>query len=508
MKTKLIALVLSVLATFHAAAVPVKINIQGSNIVVRWPSQNSQQFIIGYRAALDAAHPWTILRTNYPASTSNETVFIMTNVVPLQNFGGGGGGGAGGPPGFNAASSSSSGSTITSSASIAERAAIAEERRAQALKIIMPPPVQATKRQDFRVRTATAESAVALAEGQASAQSASELAGNVVSSGFFMVSEYYEDVDGDTLPSATELAMNLNPFIKDTNGNGIDDGYENFDGDPFDNGTEIIIGSDPLLSDANPLPPLTVGGVYSGQYDITFPIDANYTNILGPMLFCNNGVTADSLVTTQPSAGHLRLNWHSVFVQSEGNFFTGGGGANASGDSITLAERNALADAFGQGTDMDLGRLSKPNQLKVSQLSENALDYYQRVASEQLRREFQLIQELNTGLRQPPPGMTAERFMKIRLNQIHTQFTRLQSVNTSLFKRFGRALNRFLPFLGGILIIANADAIAQEFLSSMQDYARDIFFGDDETGDAAILAGRCNDLAAGSGNLVLSYLLR
>jgi len=94
------------------------------------------------------------------------------------------------------------------------------------------------------------------------------------------------------------------------------------------------------------------------------------------------------------------------------------------------------------------------------------------------------------------------------MNSIHTQYTRLAAVNRSLVQRFGRAVNRFLPFAGGILIFANADSIAADFLSAMQDYSRDILRGDDETGSAAILAGRCNDLAPGSGNIVLNYLLR
>jgi hypothetical protein len=262
----------------------------------------------------------------------------------------------------------------------------------------------------------------------------------------------------------------------------------------------------------DPLPPLTDGLVLSGQYDIYFTPDTNYANILGPMLFCNNYVTADGLVTTEPEPGHLRLNWNSTFIQYDGGFFApfgpNGPQPNGPDPEITDAERLALRDAFGEGTDMDLGRISKPNQAKVDQLPEHVLDYYQKVAGEQLRKDFQVIQEINTGVRQPPPGVTVERYVKIRMNSIHTQFTRMQSVNSSLFRRFGRAINRVLPFLGGIIILANADSIAADFLSAMQDYARDILRGDDETGSAAILAGRCNDLAPGSGNIVLNYLLR
>jgi len=288
---------------------------------------------------------------------------------------------------------------------------------------------------------------------------------------------------------------------------GIGDGAEDTDGDGDDDFTECMVFSDPLVPDSGALPPLTDGLVLSGEYNIQFTPVPGRQNILGPLLFCNNNITADGLVTTEPSPGLLRLNWNSTFIHYD-PFFAPQGGPDNPGQELTDAERAALRDAFGEGTEMDLGRLSLPDQARVDQLPEHVLDYYEKVASEQLRKEFQLIQEVNTGVRQPPPGITLERYMKIRLNQIHTQFTRLTAVGKSLARRFGRAVNRILPFLGGIIILANADTIAADFLSAMQDYSYDIGIADDETGSAAILSGRCNDLAPGSGNIVLNYLLR
>jgi hypothetical protein len=98
--------------------------------------------------------------------------------------------------------------------------------------------------------------------------------------------------------------------------------------------------------------------------------------------------------------------------------------------------------------------------------------------------------------------------MRAQVVSIHTQFTRLTSITDSLARRFGRLVNRVVPFLGGILVLANAEEVAENFYNAAQDYARDIANGDDETGSAAILAGRCNDLAPGSGNIVLDHLLR
>jgi hypothetical protein len=261
----------------------------------------------------------------------------------------------------------------------------------------------------------------------------------------------------------------------------------------------------------DPLLPLTDGLVLSGQYDIYFTPDTNYANILGPMLDCNNGITADGLVTSEPEPGHLRLNWNSTFIQYDGGFFApfGPNGPQPDGPdpTFTLEERNQLAAAFGHGTKIDEGIVSKPNQALVDQLPRDLLERYEQKAIRALRDNMQLIQKVNTGEYVPPSGDIG-RFVKARIQQVHTQFTRLQSINNSLFRRFGRALNRILPFAGGIIILANAQSIAADFLDAMNDYARDILRGDDETGSAAILAGRCNDLAPGSGNIVLNYLLR
>lgn len=501
MKAKLIALLLFALTAFHAAAVPIKINIQGSNIVVRWPSQNSQKFIIGYRAALDAANPWMILRTNYPASTSNETIFIVTNVVPLQNFSGGGGGGAGGPPGFNAALRSAS--TITSAASLTERAAVAQERRTQALKIIMPPPVRATKRQDFQARSASAASVAALAEEPAAGQSASLLSGNTVSSGFFMVSENNEDVDGDGLPSYFELGLALNPFVTDTDHDGIDDGLGDSDGDGSSNFEEWFNGTEPLVSDNTVPLPLSDGLVLSGEYTFTF---SGITNSPVGEFLMADGNTADSLVSDTPAANQLRLRWNSTFVQYGGSFFATA--AAATGPFLfTSEDRRLIREAFGDGgTSMSRGTVQTVNQEAVDKMRRELLEHLEQTADVRIKKSFQVIQELNLSPNVPPVEL--ERRVQTEIAQVHTQFMRGGSVNRSLVRRFGRALNRSLPFFGGILILANASQTAQAFYNAAVDYAHDIKNGDEESGSAAIMAGTCNDLAPGSGNLVLSFLLR
>ena len=495
MKTKLITLFLSLVAIFSASATPVKISAQGSNIVLRWPSQSTGKFIVGYRSTLDASDPWTLLRTNFLASSSNETIFVVTNVVPFQNFGGGGG----------AMASLSSGSGTTSSASLlaAARSAEFKQRWKHDLEIIMPTKLQG---QSARRVQATATTS-GLSGAEAAAPASNALVASPVTSGFFMVSENYEDVDGDGLPSLTELSLNLNPFVKDTNGNSVDDGHENFDGDSWDNVTEVLVGTDPAVADSEVWQPPSIGGVFSGDvtFNLTFTVDT--TNSLGQFLDAN-GYTADGIVTTAPTSTSVRMRWNSTFIDRE--FFFAAAGVGSELPQLSQAEVNALQDAFGQGTgfrDANLSTLSAPSQGKVDGIARETLEKYEQISANQLRKDFQWIQEVNTGVRQIPP-QDVQRLMNARLASIHTQFTRMRSIGGSLARRFGRAVGRALPFLGGIMILANSQAIADQFLSAMQDYAHDMANGDDETGSAAILAGTCNDLAPGSGNFILAFILR
>jgi len=428
-----------------------QLSIQGNDVHLGWASQPGQTFIIGYRPTLDPSTPWTVLETAYAASTNTTTTYVHAGVVVYPSAQDSGGGG----DGFSASESkeTKSWSEMTEEERVARREEL--NKQAQA---------------DIEYLMTLLKEAIAKAEADR---------------------ERWEK-EGFPSRDATADGGDPQPDGPDPNPPGSMGFYY-----------VMETGEEPDLG------PLTDGLVLSGQYDFQFTPDPNYMNILGPLLFCNDYVTADGLVTTEPEPGHLQLNWNSTFIQYDGGFFAPfGPQPDGPEPEITLEEKKALHAAFGEGTDMNVGRLSKPNQAKIDQLPEHVLDYAQHTASKQLQKDFQWIQEANMGVRQPPPGISMEQWMKIRMNSVHTQFTRMQSVNSSLFRRFGRAINRVLPFIGGIIILANADSIAADFLSAMQDYAHDILNGDDETGSAAILAGHCNDLAPGSGNIVLNYLLR
>ncbi len=78
-----------------------RISVVQSNVVLGWPSQTNENFIVQWRAAFDTNTPWTTLATNHLAATdTNWTVFTHTNQIPgntnISTMGGGGG--SGGPP--------------------------------------------------------------------------------------------------------------------------------------------------------------------------------------------------------------------------------------------------------------------------------------------------------------------------------------------------------------------------------------------------------------------------
>lgn len=64
----------------------VSLSFQGNDVVLRWPSQPNQRFIVGYRPAFGPATPWTLLATSVAASAGTETTYVHAGA-----FQGGGG---------------------------------------------------------------------------------------------------------------------------------------------------------------------------------------------------------------------------------------------------------------------------------------------------------------------------------------------------------------------------------------------------------------------------------
>ena len=490
-----VALVISTYLTFGVQNV--RLSVQDNAVVLRWPSTPGQSFIIAYRPDLQPGTPWTFLQTAYAAASSGaETTYMHADVVVIPDPPLGGAGGEGPPPPPGGSSLASGDSSVSSSGFDSW---MYEGREPYTWEIEQRPPypwdpeVQSTgaERQSFSASDTT----------QSTSESLTALPSSG-SMGFYFVTEYEEDLDSDGLPNGTEVYLGTHILKPDSDGDNISDGAEDADADGDNNLTESLVGSDPVVADSGTWQPPSIGGVYSGEAVLSVPAGINLTKAVGPMLDAN-GYTADSLVTTAPTPTSLRLRWNSTFIDGSGAF------AQSAGDprpTLTPEEVRLLQNAFGKGTSGGGSNISSPDQAKVDAIPRETLEKYEQVAVNQLRKDFKWIQDVNSGVIEVPPDL--ERSMTARIGSIHTQFTRLTSITDSLARRFGRAISRVVPFLGGILVLANAEEVAENFYNAAQDYARDIANGDDETGSAAILAGRCNDLAPGSGNIVLDHLLR
>lgn len=69
------------------------LQIQGTNLVLSWPSPGGyQEYLIQYRQTLDPSTPWTALTNNYSANSTNRTTYMILGVVPPPSTASGGGG--------------------------------------------------------------------------------------------------------------------------------------------------------------------------------------------------------------------------------------------------------------------------------------------------------------------------------------------------------------------------------------------------------------------------------
>jgi hypothetical protein len=289
--------------------------------------------------------------------------------------------------------------------------------------------------------------------------------------GFYVVSEFSEDFSGDGLNNETELLLGNNPFV-------------------FNDNSDVSY-------------PAAPSG-YSGEVVINYDTNSGTAANLGPFLYANDTV-ANSMVTTEPTPGELHLKWTTAVVDHAGSFAPIKPLDATPDFNFTPEEAKILHDAFDEGTSITRGVISNPNQSKVDQVPIDLLQRYEQFAIDQIDFNFKFIQAINSGEKIVP---NLEASIRANIASIHTQWTREQAICRSLKSRIGRTIGKILPLLGGVFIIANAADNAQDFIDTALAYTHDIITGDDETGDAAIFAGVCNNIAPGSSNIVLGYLLR
>lgn len=66
----------------HSFAIEgLKVSVQSTNVALSWPSTNDETYLVQYQPALNATSSWTMLTNLFPASATNLTVFVHSNVV-------------------------------------------------------------------------------------------------------------------------------------------------------------------------------------------------------------------------------------------------------------------------------------------------------------------------------------------------------------------------------------------------------------------------------------------
>ncbi len=85
-----------------SAVVGQSLEIQGTNLVLSFPSTGSEYFLIQNRSSLDPSTPWGTLTNAYPANSTNRTTFVIPCCLlpasPGGTNGGGSSSGGDGPP--------------------------------------------------------------------------------------------------------------------------------------------------------------------------------------------------------------------------------------------------------------------------------------------------------------------------------------------------------------------------------------------------------------------------
>jgi len=499
-----LAVVIAIPIQNACAVTGTQISIQDNDVVLRWPSQPCQVFIIGYRQAFDPSTPWTILEDAYVASAGEETTFVQPDVVVFPAGASGGGE-------ENLSVESQSAQTYSYSKLTDKQLAILlAERQIQALAsadYLTALLKEAVANSEENIERWIKEGPPVTQAG-ANPTETSAAQAPLGSMGFYFVAEYTADADGDGLRNSVEVAVGLNLLLADSDGDSILDGDEDLDEDGVSNFEEVLSGT--LLTEPDgeyPPPLLPFGTVYfiEEEFTLTCEPSGGGAAVSQDMLFLDASPDmAHGITAIETSPGVLNVKLHSIYIGPEfGAFALENFDPPQNPFPRPSEEQLALLKQANGETDIGSGRIGNISQEIYDQLDENTLDWAGWSAEYGLRRTERLVQEIESGQRQANAAFRRS----LRANLV-TQAKRLTAATSSLARRFGRAVGRYLPAIGGIMILSSASAIAQDWQMAFEDYASDIRNGFDTTGSAAIIAALSNDLAPGSQNFVLNALLR
>lgn len=112
MKSVLIVIAACLVEGAGLAVDDLQISVQDTDVVLEWPSQAGQSFLITYRSAYETNATWSWLSTNWPAASgTNRTVFVHTNGAYCSGGGGAAMMMAGGSSGTGTSGTSDKGSS-------------------------------------------------------------------------------------------------------------------------------------------------------------------------------------------------------------------------------------------------------------------------------------------------------------------------------------------------------------------------------------------------------------
>lgn len=102
-----------------------------------------------------------------------------------------------------------------------------------------------------------------------------------------------------------------------------------------------------------------------------------------------------------------------------------------------------------------------------------------------------------------------ENYRMVRKLRYHIaiQKNRQTAAHRALLRKGARGIGKFIPFVGGFILL-DWESNSESFADAFEDYARALVRDDDALIllNAAILAAECNNLAPGSGNVVLNFI--
>jgi len=495
LKTVAVLGVLFAMVLNSSAVEGVQLSFQGSDVVLSWPSQQQQTFIVGYKPNLDPGTQWTFLTTTLPATAGSQTTFIHAGA-----FQGGGGQmmatAGSGPTEFLTSTK------LTEDEIQARRIATREAAQkafAQLIAQLESAVAKANKMLAKRKSLPSSQSVEAISTSERTLAVTSSAASPTTSGmGFYFVTDYDEDVDGDLLPNDWELAIGTSILKADTDGDTIDDGMEDLDGDGRANYLELVAGTDPFApDDLITYTYLTSGTAIREEFDVSLSSPEGIAAASPPAIdtrLAAYGNDADGIggmyARVVDPNGTVQVRFYSIFIQ--GAFFaaTEGGG----GFDLSPAKLQQLGAAYGPGTRSRSGLFSTPNANQLAQVPTDTLDRAAQLHSAKAK-EFWI--KANSANITP-----AQR--RVYIDAVDTQVSRFNAVRRAI-GRVGQGLIP-LAIIGGVLVAIDVYGSQQELLDAANAYHATAWNGDDLCDPAIDVAAWANNVAPPSFNVVWDHL--